>query len=290
MSLKKRLLSKEFVVLAEMHTPKGVNISELVNNARRIKGRIDAVVIPDMDNGVMRMSALAGGVLMHQQGIEAVINVYCRDRNRMAIQGDILAAHVLGIQNLIVVKGEEIANCDHKDAKVVDDLDEIQILEVVSGLQNGTDMAGFDLAGAPEFTLGCTLGKFADQASLEKEIQAAKQKVDAGARFIITPPIFDIDYFLSAADKIKALNVPVIASVFLIKSVGIARYMAVTEPESRIGEDLIKRIRKSRDRENESLKIAGESIKALKGKVDGVLAVTLGWEHRLPTILDYAQL
>jgi len=290
MSLKKRLLSKEFVVLAEMHTPKGVNISELVNNARRIKGRIDAVVVPDMDNGVMRMSALAGGVLMHQQGIEAVINVYCRDRNRMALQGDALAAHVLGIQNLIVVKGEEMANCDHKDAKIVDDLDEIQLLEVVRRLQDGADMAGFDLTGAPEFTLGCTLGKFADDASLEKELEAAKLKVDAGAQFIITPPIFDMDYLSSAADKIKALNVPVIATVFLIKSVGIARYMSVTEPESRVGEDLIKRIRKSRDRETECLKIAGESVEALKDKVDGVLVVTLGWEHRLPTILDYAQL
>ncbi len=290
MSLKKRLLSKEFVVLAEMHTPKGVNISELVNNARRIKGRIDAVVVPDMDNGVMRMSALAGGVLMHQQGLEAVINVYCRDRNRMALQGDILAAHVLGIQNLIVVKGEEMASCDHKDARIVNDLDEIQLLEVVRRLQDGSDMAGFDLAGAPEFTLGCTLGKFADDASLEKELEIAKRKADAGAQFIITPPIFDIDYFSSAADKIKALNVPVIATVFLIKSVGIARYMSVTEPESRVGEDLIKRIRKSRDRETECLKIAGESIEALKDKVDGVLVVTLGWEHRLPTILDYAQL
>ncbi len=290
MSLKKRLLSEEFVILAEMHTPKGVDISELVNNARRIKGRVDAVVIPDMDNGVMRMSALAGGVLMHQQGIESVINIYCRDRNRMALQGDILAAHVLGIQNLIVVKGEEMANSDHKDAKVVNDLDEVQLIEVVRRLQDGSDMAGFDLSGAPEFTIGCTLGKFADEAALEKELETARKKVEAGAQFIITPPVFDTEYFASVADKIKALNVPVIATVFLIKSVGIARYMSVTEPEARIGEDLIRRIRKSRDRETECLKIAGESVKALKDKVDGVIVVTLGWEHRLSTILDYAQL
>ena len=94
MSFQKRLISGEFVVLAEMNTPKGVDISELVTNARRIKGRVDAVIVPDMDNGIMRMSALAGGVLMHQQGVESIIHVYCRDRNRMALQGDILAAHV----------------------------------------------------------------------------------------------------------------------------------------------------------------------------------------------------
>jgi methylenetetrahydrofolate reductase (NADPH) len=99
MSFQKRLASGEFVVLAEMNTPKGVDISQLITNARRIKGRVDAVSVPDMDNGVMRMSALAGGVLMQQQGIEAIIHTYCRDRNRMALQGDLLAAHVLGIQN-----------------------------------------------------------------------------------------------------------------------------------------------------------------------------------------------
>ena len=114
--------------MAEMDTPKGVDISELITNARRIKGRVDAVIIPDMDNGVMRMSALGGGVLMHQQGMEAIIHVYCRDRNRMALQGDILAAHVLGIQNLIVVHGEEMDKGDHRDAKPVNDLDEVGLI------------------------------------------------------------------------------------------------------------------------------------------------------------------
>jgi methylenetetrahydrofolate reductase (NADPH) len=127
MSFQKRLTSGEFVVLAEMNTPKGVDISEFVTNARHIKGRVDAVIVPDMDNGIMRMSALAGGVLMHQQGVESIIHVYCRDRNRMALQGDILAAHVLGIQNLVVVHGEEMAKGDHRDAVTVDDLDELEV-------------------------------------------------------------------------------------------------------------------------------------------------------------------
>jgi methylenetetrahydrofolate reductase (NADPH) len=127
MSLKKKLSAGEFVVMAEMHTPKGVDISEIVTNARRLKGRVDAVVIPDMDNGIMHMSALAGGVLMKQQGLEAMIHVYGRDRNRMALQGDLLAAHVLGISNLLVVRGEEMINGDHRDARIVDDLDEVGI-------------------------------------------------------------------------------------------------------------------------------------------------------------------
>ena len=123
MSFQKRLSKSEFVVLAEMDTPKGVDISELITNARRIKGRVDAVVIPDMADGMMRMSALGGAVLMHQQGIEAIIHVFCRDRNRMALQGDILTAHVLGIQNLVVVHGEDMSFGDHRDAKPVGDLE-----------------------------------------------------------------------------------------------------------------------------------------------------------------------
>ena len=140
MSFQKRLSSGEFVILAQMNTPKGVNISEMVNNARRIKERVHAVVIPDMDNGVMRMSALAGGVLMRQQGLEPIIHVYGRDRNRMALQGDILAANVLGIQNLVVVRGEGMSSGDHVDAKPVDDLDEIGIFRCVETLQKGTDL------------------------------------------------------------------------------------------------------------------------------------------------------
>ena len=107
MSFQKRLSSGEFVVLAEMNTPKGVDISRLVTDARRINGRVDAIVIPDMDNGVMRMSALAGGVLMNQQGIEPIIHIYTRDRNRMALQGDLLAAHVLGTVSYTHLRAHE---------------------------------------------------------------------------------------------------------------------------------------------------------------------------------------
>ncbi len=290
MSFKKRLGSSEFVVLAEMHTPKGVDISELVNNGRRIKGRVDAVVIPDMDNGVMRMSAMAGGVLMQQQGLEAIINIYTRDRNRMALQGDLLAAHVLGIQNLVVVQGEPMASCDQKEAAAVHDLDNVALMKMVRMLQEGTDMAGFDLNGAPAFTAGCAMGGFKDDTELSRELEQVRLMVDAGAQFVVAPPVFDLEYFARAAPKIGQLGVPVIATVFLIKSVGIARYMSVTEPQTRVSEALIRRIRKSPDRETECLKLAGEMAHALRPMVQGVLLVTLGWEHRLPTILDFAQL
>ena len=290
MSFQKRLAAREFVVLAEMHTPKGVNISRLVNDARRIKGRIDAIVVPDMDNGIMRMSALAGGVLMQQQGVEAIIHVYCRDRNRMALQGDLLAAHVLGIQNVVVTHSEDITQSDHREAKEVFDLDETELVQAVATLNKGKDLGGFELDGIPDFTVGCTIAPCADETALEQEIAAAAAKIEAGASFLITPPVFDLDSFAGFMKKAASLGVPVIPTVFLIKSLAIAQYIVNSEPGTTIPEELIRRIRKSSDREREGLKIAGETVASLKDMADGVMLQTLGWEHKLPEILDIAGL
>ena len=288
MSFQKRLSAQEFVVLAEMHTPKGVNITRLVNDARRIKGRVDAVVIPDMDNGIMRMSALAGGVLMQQQGVEPIIHLYCRDRNRMALQGDALAAHVMGIQNLLITHSETMDQSDHREAKEVYDIDELELVKAIDGLTKGKDMGGFELDGAPTFTSGCTIGSYGDPAGLTEELSGAREKIEAGASYIITPPVFDLDKFRSFMAEAKQLAVPVIPTVFLIKSLAIAQYIASSEPEAGISDELIRRIRKSSDRELEGIKIAGEMLEGVKDMAQGVMLQTLGWEHKLPDILDAA--
>jgi len=290
MSFQKRLSAKEFVVLAEMHTPKGVNISRLVNDARRIKGRIDAIVVPDMDNGIMRMSALAGGVLMQQQGVEAIIHVYCRDRNRMALQGDMLAAYVLGVQNLLVTHSEDIDQSDHREAKEVFDLDEVELIQAIAALNQGKDMGGFELDGIPEFATGCTIAPYSDEVGLAKELDTAAKKIDAGASYLITPPVFNLEIFAEFMEKAKGLNVPVIPTVFLLKSLAIAQYIANSEPGANISDDLIRRIRKSSNRELEGVKIAGETVAALKDISQGVMLQTLGWEHKLSEILDIAGL
>ncbi len=288
MSFQKRLTSDKFIVLAEMDTPKGVDISMLITNARRIKERVDAIVIPDMDNGVMKMSAIGGAALMHQQGIETIIHIYCRDRNRMALQGDVLAAHVLGIQNFIAVHGEGIEKSDHRDTATVNDLDEVELVKAMKSLNEGIDMAGFELQGSPDINIGCTIAPYADETALDHELETARKKIAAGAQFIITPAVFDVKHFELFMQKANELGVPVIPTIFLLKSVGIARYMANYEPGAVISEHIIKRIRKSSDREAECLRIAGETIAALKGLARGVKIQTLGWEYRLPDILDYA--
>jgi methylenetetrahydrofolate reductase (NADPH) len=290
MSFQGKLSSGGFAVLAEMDTPKGVDISDLISNVRYLKSRVDGIVIPDMDNGVMHMSALAGGALLRQQGVEPLIHVYGRDRNRMALQGDLLAAHVLGIHNLLVVKGEDMINGDHQDAALVDDLDETGLLEMIQTLTQGTDLAGFELKGKPEFTTGCAIAPIADDAQLKKEVESAREKVDAGAQYIILPSIFDTAFYVHMIDSFKSLNVPVIASVFLLKNVGMARYISINDPNSRLSEDIIRRIRKAKDREAECINIAGEIIRSLKKVSQGIKISALGWEDRLPAILDSAGL
>ena len=228
--------------------------------------------------------------MRRQQGLETVLHVYGRDKNRMALQGDILAAYVLGIQNLVVVRGESMAAGDHVQAKAVDDLDELGLLQAIRSLKKGTDMAGFELDGTPDFTVGCTLGPFADDQALDREIEKTQKKIEAGAQFVLSPAVFDMDRFASFLKKAKGLGVPIIPTVFLLKTVGIARYMATYEPGAFIPEHLIKRMRQSKNREMEGFVIAGETIKHLKSLVQGVQIVTLGWENRLTTILDYAEL
>jgi 5,10-methylenetetrahydrofolate reductase len=288
MNFQKRLASGEFVLLAEMNTPKGVDISELVTSARQLKGRVDAAVIPDMDNGIMKLSALAGGVIIQQQGVEAVVHVYGRDRNRMALQGDLLGAHVLGIHNLIVVIGEDMNDSDHRDAKPVDDLDEIGILAAIQSLQEGVDLSGFDLNGSPQFVTGCTMAAFTDDDSFKKEMDSSFRKIEAGAKFIVTSPIYNLAYAGPYLERLKELNVPVIATVFLLKSVGVARYIARNEAGANITDEMIRRIRKSPERETEGLRIAGETVAGLKSLVQGVKIAALGWENRIPMILEFA--
>ncbi len=288
MSFQKRLQLNEFLLLAEMDMPKGVDISDLTVNARRIKGRVDAVVIPDMANGVMKMSAMGGGLLMNREGLEPIIQICCRDRNRISLQGDLLSAHALGLQNVMVVPGQDISYGDQIEAKAAADLDELGLLKAIGALQEGKDLAGFELKGAPAFNVGATMSPVADDRALEQEMATARQKIQAGAKYLITPPVFDIPKFEQFMSKAKDLKTPIIATVYLLKSVGMARYMAANMPGIHLDDKVIGRIRQAKDRADECVRIAGETVKQLKDLCQGVCIVTLGWEFRLPAVLDYA--
>ncbi len=287
MQLQKKLEAQEFVVLAEMGPPKGTDVSELVANATQVKGRVDAFVIPEMSNAVMRLSSLGGSLLLANRGLETVMQMCCRDRNRLALQGDLLAAAALGVSNVMAVTGEDITHGDHHRARAVNDIDLLELLGAIHTLQGGKDMAGVELRGSPRFFVGSTVN--VASPSPELALAALDQKLAAGARFFVTPPIFDltvVDRFLKRWGDRRAYLIP---TVLLLKSVGMARYIDRHLENVEIPPETIRRLQNAPERVRECVLIAAELIAALKARrVSGVNIVTMGWEDKLPQVLSGA--
>jgi len=287
MQLKRKFEAGEFAILAEMEPPKGVDTSQMVANAKRVKDHLDAFVVPEMSNAVMRMSSMGAAMILQGLGIETVVQVCCRDRNRIALQADLLAAFGCGIPNVMAVTGEDPSYGDHHQARSVYDIDIFELLQAIAELQNGRDMAGIELAGSPEFTVGSTVNAGARGKSPELELEEMNKKIAAGTQFFITPPLFDIaaiEPFLKRVDREKTIIIP---TVLLLKSLGMARYIARNMKDVDIPDELIERIRKAPDKVRECTRIAGELVTTLKQEgFNGVLLATLGWEHKLSEILD----
>ena len=287
MHLKTKIEAGEFVVLAEMEPPKGADISTMIKNARRVKEQVDAFLIPEMSNAVMRMSSLGGAIALQQSGMETVMQICCRDRNRLALQADLLAASACGISNVMAVSGQDPRFGDHHQAKAVYDITLLELLESLKKLQDGKDMAGIDLKGFPRFLVGSTVQADAKGETLETEIELLNQKSSSGARFFITPPVFDLSAFGPFINRIDRSRIAVIPTVLLLKSAGMARYMSRNVEHVVIPESVITRIQNAPDKVRECIQIAAEMIAALRSEgFSGVSVSTIGWEDKLPDIFE----
>ncbi len=220
MGLKDKIEAGEFIVLAEMEPPKGVDVSDMLSNAKRVKEGIDAFVVPEMSNAVMRMSSLGGAMVLQNEDLPTVFQVCCRDRNRLAIQGDLLAAHALGITTVMAVGGEDLSFGDHHQARSVFDIDLIELIRAIDRLNKGRDMAGIELRGAPDFFIGSTADAGSKGKSTEMEVEEMMKKVEAGARFFVTSPLFDLSLLEPYQKRIDLRKVAIIPTVMLLKSVG----------------------------------------------------------------------
>jgi len=288
MPLQEKLTSGEFVILAEMDPPKGTDVSDMVARATTVKRMVDAFVVPEMNNAVMRLSSLGGALLLQSKGLETVMQVCCRDRNRLALQGDLLAAHALGVPNVMAVTGVEITHGDHHQAKAVHDLDLLKLLTAIKTMESGRDLAGVDLKGAPRFLVGATVKVTADPGALKQELADLDQKIAAGARFFTTQPVFDVKALEKFRDQVGPRQAAVIPTVLLLKSVGMARYINA-HMEMKIPEVFVTRIHQAADRVRECVQIAAELVAAVKNAgFPGVLVSTIGWEEKLPSILAAA--
>lgn len=291
MDLKRSLEAGEFVVIAEMEPPKGVDVAAMVYHAAKVKESVAAFMVPEMSNAVMRMSALGGAMILQENRMETIMQVCCRDRNRIALQADLLAASACGIKNIMAVTGEDPSFGDHHNAAAVYDITLDELLSAIQGLQAGRDMAGVELSGKPEFLVGAAVNAGLSGEALAKEISAMKRNIGAGVRFFITPPLFDVAAVTPFMAEIRKLNlstpIHLIPTVVLLKSLGMARYMARNMKNVHVPEELIKRIQNAPDKVRECVRIARETLAAVKdGGFSGAMISTMGWEDRLPEIIQ----
>jgi len=291
MLLKEKIKSGEFIVLAEFETPKGADFTPLLKHAEKIKGRLDALVIPEMANAVMKASSLGGCAYFQKQGIETVLQVCCRDRNRLALQADLLAAGALEIRNIMALSGEDIRFGDHPQAREVHDLNLLELLESIQKLQQGKDLAGIELRGTPQFCTGSTIDSGATGGLLEIELENLLKMIDYGVEYVVTKPVFDVRRFQEFVKRVDTSRVAVIPTVLLLKSAGMARYIDRNIRGISIPPEMIRGIQKAPDKVQECIRIAGEIISRLKEMgMAGVFISTVGWEDKLPQLMGEAKL
>ena len=287
MALKQKFDAGKFVILAEMEPPKGVDATAMVSHAKRVKDRVDAFLIPEMNHAVMRMSALGGAMLLQREGMETVMQVCCRDRNRLALQGDLLAAGACGVANVAVVDGDDPSHGDHHQARSVHDITTLELLKAIQGLKEGRDLAGVDITGSPDFLTGSATHAGSRGRSTELELEEMVRRAEAGARFFVTPPVFDPELIRPFLQRIDSRRTVLIPTVLLLKSLGMARYMERNMPHIFLPPAIIERIQRAPDKVRECVRIAIELVSALKALgVKAVMLSTLGWEHKLADIVE----
>ena len=280
--------SGKFAVTSEIGPPKGVDIEEMLNDAELLRGKVDALNVTDQQSSVMRLGSLAVCHLLKMRGLEPVFQITCRDRNRIALQSDLLNAYVLGIENVLCLTGDYISLGDHPGAKPVFDLDSVSLLHAASELQQGQDLAGQKLKGSPSFCLGAVVTPGANP--IEPQIMKMEKKVKAGAQFFQTQAVYDPKRFEEFMNQVKHLNVPVMVGIVLLKSAGMARFMNKNVAGVHVPEDLIEEMDEATDRRQESIEIAARLIKEMKDLCQGVHIMPIGWERLVPAVLDAAGL
>jgi methylenetetrahydrofolate reductase (NADPH) len=290
MTFKERLDSGKFAVVVELQPPKGNDLSEVYENAELLKGRVDAINVPDLQNAIMRLGSLSVCTLLKARGMEAIFNLSCSDRNRLALQSELLNASALGLKNILILQGDHPSIGDHFEAQPVFDLDVMGLLAAAKRLQEGYDIAGNDLQGKPQFSVGTQINAAAKGHVLDLEMMDMEKKIRLGVDFFFTHSIFDLSFFETFAKKIAHFRVPIIVGITLLKSVGMARYVNKHVEGASIPDSVIDELMKASDKQEASIKIAGELIRALRPLCQGVLIVPIGWEKLVPALLNHVGL
>jgi len=288
MSLREKIEKGKFVVTAEIGPPKGVDVKEFLDNAELLRGRVDAINITDQQSAVMRLGSLAGCRLIKEKELEPVFQMTCRDRNRIALQSDLLSAHVFGIENVLCLTGDHVVLGDHPQAMPVFDLDSVSLLQAAKQLEEGRDLSGKELRGSPRFFLGASVTPGAEP--LEPQLIKMEKKVKAGAQFFQTQTIYEPEKFEMFMKEAEKFSVPVLVGIVLIRSVAMARFMNKNVAGVHVPEELIDELDKAENKAEKSIEIAARLIKEMKPMCQGAHIMAIGWEAKVPLVLDAAGL
>lgn len=292
MSFKELLNSGKFVVTAEVGPPKGTDIHEMLHHLEVLKGKIDAVNVTDNQSAVMRICSMAVSKIALERGLEPILQMTCRDRNRIGLQSDLLGANVIGIKNVLCMTGDHVTAGDHKAAKPVYDIESVQLLKAVDGLNNGKDMSGNELKGPTDFFQGAVVTPEANP--LEPQLMKFEKKIMAGAKFFQTQAIYDIEKFKIFMSHARKFPVKVLAGFVVLKSVGMANFLNKAVPGIRVPDELIAELKAAGKEKalDAGMDITARHIKQLKdeGICDGVHIMAIGMEDKVPEIMRRAGL
>ena len=286
------LKAGEFVVTAELNPPKSASAEVVRRRASALKGAVDAVNVTDSNRAVAAMAAIPAAILVRESGVEPIVQMTGRDRNRIALQADVLGAAALGLENFVFMSGDDPKQGNHPDAVNVKDLDGVGLVKMAAGMRDGRFISGDEIRYAPSYFVGATASPFAKPMSAD--ITKTIEKVEAGAEFLQTQPVFDLATFsqwLAELRRTDAREVAVIAGVLILRS-GEQAYRLAKVPGVALGPEVVERMKEAADGEAEGVAIAVEMVRALKALpgVRGVHLYAIEWPEAVPQVVERAGL
>ena len=280
----------EFVVSAEVGPPKGFHVEHLLEEAKTYLSGITAVNVTDNQSSVMRLGSLAMCKALKDEGLTPIYQLTCRDRNRIALQSDLLSAAMFGIENLLLLTGDHTKLGDHPQAKPVFDLDSVSLIHAVKKLEEGVDLGGNELIGeAPKFAKGAVVSPCSD--SVDAQLAKMERKVMAGADNFQTQAVFEPEKFIKFMEKAKQFGKPVQVGIIIPKSAGMAKFMNNNVAGIHVPDEMIEELKKDKEKTKAGItgvEIAARIIKECKPYCQGVHIMALGWESKVPELLKAA--
>jgi 5,10-methylenetetrahydrofolate reductase len=279
-----KLREKDWIVTVELSPPKGTATEEILHHADRLREKADAFNITDNQRAIMRMSPLALSHLLKEKGHDPILQLTCRDRNRLALQSELLSAYALGIENFCFMTGDHPLLGDHPNSKPVYDCDSIQLISLAKGLERGEDFAGRKLTGTPKFIIGAVMNPLAEP--LEPHLIKLRKKVAAGVDFIQTQPVFDLESLERFLEMTSDIEVRFLIGITPLKSPRMAEFMNNKILAKPIPAAIVDRMDKAKEPAREGISIAAELMIKIKSYVTGFHIMPIGLERNLPDLFE----